>query len=258
MRRTLSSLRVAATGLSGRSGLGHWDRHHDDGDVVFFMPVYRDQALAFASLERLRRAYPASRLVVLSDGDPDFDGPAAEARFGAEYVLGTNLYGVEHGGEIVHRILEAYMRAPARLLVRLDTDARVDRRFRYVPTAPGLYGTISPSSRTAQGGCVVLTHEAAAALHDRGVFRSEALLDPVTSWGTYSLPENLARKVEKGSVSYDKVLHWGCVEAGVPVRPFPEILSLFKARPASAARRANETLRYAIVHPDKRMHEVPS
>lgn len=155
----------------------------DDADIVFIMPVYRDAAVAERSLSRLRRNYPGSRLVLISDGDADFPGEDFARRFAAEYELGENLYALHHGGQMVHRLLEVYMRAPARVLVRLDSDARIDRRFAGLPRRPGLYGTIGRRSRTVQGGCILLTQAAAARLYESRVFLSEALLDPEASWG---------------------------------------------------------------------------
>lgn len=227
-----------------------------DDRIVFIMPVFRDADVAARALTRLRRTYPASRVVLISDGDADFPGTAFALRFGIEYEFGENLYAIGHGGRMVHRLLEAYMRAPAAVMVRLDSDARIDRRFAWLPTKPGLYGTIGRRSGTVQGGCILFTHEAAARLHHEETFLSEALLDPASSWGRYSSPENLARKLAQRRIAYDKVLHWGCVAAGVPVRPFPEIFSVWKPE-GQEARLANRRGRYAIVHPDK-MEGAPS
>lgn len=226
----------------------------DDDDIVFFMPVYKDAEVAFRALTRLRRHYPASRLIVLSDGDDAFPGDVVRDRFGAEYVAGENLYGMEHGGKMVHRILSHYMTAPARYLVRLDSDARIDRRFAWLPEKDGLYGRVGKRSGTVQGGVIVLTHGAAARLHDNEVLLSEALLDPEASWGRYSTPENMARKRNLGTVAYDKVIHWACVTANVPVCGFSEVYSLWKPMPGDPGI-ANIDQRYAIVHPDKMVGE---
>lgn len=228
-------------------------KNHVDSDLVFFMPVFRDSPVALASLARIRRHYPGSRIVVLSDGDDTFPGDDVKNRFGAEYVLGDNAYGIEQGGRMIHRILDHYMKEPAGWLVRIDSDARLDRRFAWLPTRMGLYGRIGRRSGTAQGGCVVFTHDAAVKLHRRKTFLSPKLLDPEASWGLYSTPENLARKIEQQRIAYDKVLHWGCVEAGVPVRPYDEIFSLWKPKPEHEAALANSDRRYAVVHPDKEM-----
>ena len=230
------------------AGAGRVTRFADE-DLVFFMPVHRDAPVAFRALARLRRHYPGARAIVLSDGDADFPGDEAERRFGVEYALGENLYGIEHGGRMVHRILEHYLRAPARYLVRLDSDARIDRRFAWLPRRDGLYGTLGERSGTVQGGAILLTHGAAATLHDGGILLSEALLDPAASWGRYSTGANLERKLRLGTVAYDKVIHWACRESGVPVRAFDEIHSVWKPAPGDP-RIANADGRHAIVHPD--------
>ena len=222
-----------------------------DREIVFFMPVFRDADVARRSLTRLRRFYPESRVVLLSDGDEDFrSGPFIED-FGVEFVAGENLYGIEHRGALVQRMLAEYLRSPARFLVRMDTDARIDRRFRYLPRQSGVFGTVGRRSRTLQGGCIVVSNDAAHRLHASGIFLSDRLLDPAATWGRYSTPENLQRKIAQGRIAYDKVLHWGCQEQGIAIWEFSEIFAVWKATPEYAQRLANRTLRAAIVHPDK-------
>lgn len=222
-----------------------------DEDLVFLMPVYRDAPVAAAGLRRLRTVYPASRVILLSDGDAEFPGRALAADFRAEYVLGDNLYGIEHGGLMIHRMLALYMVAPARWLMRLDTDARIDRRFMYLPKAFGVHGRVKKVSGNISGGCIVLTHDAASRLHQSRIFESERLKDPAASWGRYSRPDLFARKMKLGTVAYEKVLRWGCVETGVPLVNFPEIYSTWKPTPETALQRRNADLRYAVVHPDR-------
>lgn len=226
-------------------------RSHADRDVIFVMPVYRDADVARRALRRLRKHYPGSRIALISDGDEEFPGDAFVQEFGVEYRLGENLYAIDRGGDILQRILDVYLEAPGRWLIRLDTDARLDRRFRWLPGRDGLYGRIGRRSGTAQGGCVLLTDAAARRLDARGVFRSPRLHDPVASWGRFSTAENLQRKLAQGRIAYDKVLHWGCVEAGVPVRPFSEIHAVWKWSPAFEAAARGRPGRFAIVHPDK-------
>ena len=226
-------------------------RKISDEGIVFLMPVFRDAETARRSLTRLRRFYPTSRVVLISDGDGDFPGEAFVEEFGAEYIAGENLYGMQHRGAMVQRMLAAYLDAPARALVRMDTDARMDRRFRYLPRRDGVFGTVGGRSGTLQGGCIVVSHNAAVRLHASGIFMSDRLLDPAATWGKYSSRENLERKLGQQRIAYDKVLHWGCVETGVATLPFGEIFSVWKAAPEHARRLSNAGLRSAIVHPDK-------
>ena len=228
-----------------------------DRDLVFLMPVYRDAPVAAASLCRLRAIYPGARVIVVSDGDRDFPGAAFAAEFNAEFVPGENLYGIEHGGAMIQRILSLYMQAPARWLVRMDTDARIDRRFAYLPKSRGVHGRVKQKSGNISGGCILFTHDAAAHLHRSGIFRSERLKDPIASWGRYSQPDLLERKLGLGAVTYEKVLRWGCVETGVPLLGFPEIFSTWKPTPGTAVPRRNAKLRYAVVHPDRMEAEQP-
>lgn len=226
-------------------------RNFRDEDIVFFMPVFSDKELACDALARLRQFYPKSRLIVLSDGDYDFPGNEFATRFNAEFVIGPNLYGMDCGGQSLHRMLGEYMRKPAQFLVRLDTDARVDRRFRYLPRKDGLHGHLGRRSRTVQGGCILLTHSSAQRLFNSKIFLSERLLDFRNTWGKYSRPENLSRNIEKKRISYDKILHWGCVEQEVAIHKFHEIFSAGKVRAEVRRKLENKHKIYAIIHPEK-------
>lgn len=239
--------------LSIEAVIGRWFgvRQHADADVVFVMPVFRDSDVARRSLKRLRQHYPGSRIVLVSDGDAAFPGDALSSEFSAEYVLGENLYGMDAGGRMVQRYLDIYLSAPGRFLVRLDTDARLDRRFRWLPRREGLYGKIGERSGTIQGGCILLTDGAVRTLNSRGVFLREELKDAAATWGKYSTAENLQRKIEQGRVAYDKVLHWGCVTAGVPIRRFSEIYAVWKWSQDFEDMARSRPGRFAIVHPDK-------
>lgn len=222
-----------------------------DADLVFLMPVFRDAEVAGKSLRRLRRVYPGSRVVILSDGDPEFPGDTLATEFRAEYVLGENLYGSEHGGRMLQRYLDLYLAAPARWMVRMDTDARIDRRFSRLPTADALYGTIGRRSGTVQGGCILLTDGAVRRLSDARVFLRPELADPAASWGRFSTPDNLRRKLSQGRIAYDKMLHWGCVEAGLPIRDFREIRSVWKSDDRFRRQVLAREGVHAIVHPDR-------
>jgi hypothetical protein len=224
----------------------------EDGQLVFLMPVFRDGEIAFQCLEALRRCYPTSRVVVLSDGDDSFPGDEARERFSCEYVLGDNLYSAEHGGRMIQRMLDLYAEKPAQGFVRLDSDARMDRPFAYWPQSDGVYGAIGKSG-TAQGGCILMTHGAAEKLRLSEVFLSPRLQDGRASWGRYSTKANLQKKIAQKRIAYDKVLHWGCVEAGVPVRPYDEIFSVWKPDASASAIIAGNTGEYAVVHPTREM-----
>lgn len=242
----LLRLRAGVTGIV----TGAATTEHGDADIVFVMPVFRDAPVADASLRRLRRHYPGARVVLISDGDPGFPGDAMVRRHRVEYALGENLYGMTHGGALIHRFLSHYMERPARWLVRMDTDARIDRRFAHLPGRMGVHGAVNARGNI-QGGCIVLTHDAAARLHGSSVFLDPRLTDPGGSWARFMRPDLLERKMRLGTVSYEKVLRWGCEAEGIPLLQFPEIWSTWKAKPENAKQRANAFLRRAIVHPDR-------
>ncbi len=234
------------------------DAGRAEGGVAFFMPVFRDAEVAGRALERLRAAYPEARVTVLSDGDDAFPGASIAERFDVTYELGANLYGLDHGGAMIVRMLDRLLDGPERLLVRLDSDARVDRPFALAPREDGLYGSIGARSGAIQGGAILLTRGAAQRLRDARVFeRGDIRSDPAGTWGRYCTEDSLARKLRDGRIAYDKVLHWGCVECGVPVRAHPEIFSVWKPFEGARAGLANADGRAAVVHPDKMDGTLP-
>ncbi len=247
----LSDLRRPLATAWGMGLAPPYARDLPDGEIAFFMPVFRDADVAAKALARLRAAYPASRVALVSDGDPEIPGPALAAAFGVEYRLGENLYGISHGGATIERVLDHFLAGPETWCLRLDSDARIDRRFRALPRRPGIWGRLGRRSGAIQGGAVLIHRDAARRLKASGLLRDPRVLTPRESWGRYVTPESLERKIAEGRIAYDKVLHWAAVEAGIPVRAHPEIFSVWKADAATSDRLANRHGRYAVVHPDK-------
>ena len=222
-----------------------------DEDVTFFINVYRDYALARRCLRRIRTHYPASRIVVVSDGDhePRYLGLAAELNLA--YSEGERLYLVARGGALVQRMLDLFLAAPSAWLVKIDTDTLVHRRFRWLPAGDCVFGTLEHRTHkyaetlqppNVQGGCLGLTLAAARRLRESGVFASPRLSDPQATWARC---RDMAERSAAGYVSFDFLLRYGCGELAIPAVEFDEVRSLWRGRAD------NPGLKYAATHPHK-------
>jgi len=58
-------------------------KEHSDSDLVFYLQMYHDIDLAKWCLDNIRRHYPDSRLMLVSDGDPNPEYPVMAESFGA-------------------------------------------------------------------------------------------------------------------------------------------------------------------------------
>jgi colanic acid/amylovoran biosynthesis glycosyltransferase len=224
------------------------NRAYTDGDLTFFMLVYRDFPLANRSLARLRRHFPAARVVVRSDGDDDPRHEQLIARYGVEYHREPRLFPVENGGAIVARMLQIYLEHPTRYLIKLDTDTVVHRRFRHLPTRDALFGTLQGGRgwRSIQGGCMGLTRSVAERILGSGLLCSEDLEHPERRRDLSPYWRILARRAERvGLVSFDWSLAWVASETGIPQLGFSEVQS--RARTGVD----NRDLRYALTHPGR-------
>src|SRR6266699_3200042 len=221
-------------------------------EVTFFVNVYRDFALAQDSLFRVRTHFPESRVIVVSDGDPDPRYAALAAALGLEYHQGERLIPVQKGGAIVQRMLGLFLLKPSASLIKIDTDTRVHRRLRWLPDGVCVFGSLehqtsgdveSLSPPNVQGGCIGITLGAAHILHESGIFSSPRLCDALSTWA--SCRDMVARVKGAGLVSDDFLMRYGCAELGIPMRSYSEVDSRWR-NPVH-----NETLQYAITHPHK-------
>jgi len=228
-----------------------------DQDLTFVLQVYRDHGLAREAMARLRGVFPGARVVLVSDGDADPRHAALAARYGAEYVMGERLYGVQHGGRIVQRMLDLYLERPTPWLFRIDTDTRVHRRFRWLPTGSCVFGTLEHETEAhgerldppcVQGGCIGFTRPAAERLSVSGLFLSPSLLDWAGTWAT---TRDTRERARNGRVSFDHLVRWACRELDLSPREYDEVRCLWRRRVP------NPGLRYAVTHPHKRWWQRP-
>ena len=150
---------------------------------------------------------------------------------------------------MIHRWLELFFKRPSLWFVRIDTDTRFDRRFRYLPRAigPQIFGVTQTKFRSIQGGCILFSREAAQRLYDSQILLSTQLLDCFNTWGRYLPRDMVIARVEKGMAYSDWVLQWAREQVGVGTMEFREIWSTWTQG------HENLDLRYAVVHPDKEM-----
>lgn len=220
---------------------------YKDSDITFLIQVYKDFDLATCALTRLRKYFPKSRLVIISDGDPDPRYKIFIEKFGAEFYMQERLYTIEHGGMLPHRWLEYFFILPTKYLIRVDTDTRFDRRFHYLPIATGIdvFGR-SEGPKRLQGGCIVFSYVAAKKLLDTKIFLSQSLKDP-NVWGEKLEKNILEEKIQAGEIATDWVLKWAFLQENINVYCFNEIYSTWKISIP------NDKKTFAVVHPDKNM-----
>jgi hypothetical protein len=237
-----------------RSNHPHVDRRYqyDDSDVTFYLQVYRDFQDAVGCLDSLRRHYRSSRVIVMSDGDPDSRYSRFSQDYGVENLYGQRLYPAVHGGRMIQRMLTLFMQKPSAYFIKIDTDTRFHRRFRYLPGGPVLFGTLE--WRTArfkrklrppniQGGFIGFSRAAAVKLHDSRIFLAEALRDHRQ---TYADTLDIVRRVERqGLISMDHMLRWACKSLDIPMVGFNEVFSVWRGNIA------RDGQGYAATHPHK-------
>lgn len=225
---------------------------HADSALTFYLQVYRDPAAAAQCLRSLRRHYPRSRVIVLSDGDDDPRFAVLARKHGAEYHLGERLYPVENGGRMVHRMLEIFLESPSDFLIKIDTDTCVHRRFRYLPEGHAVYGTLEWQTwgcgtkldfPNVQGGCTLYSLDAARRIVSSGLLLSDDLLDYEATYADTA--DIVARARDDGLISTDFVSRWVCRELGIMPQEFDEVRSLYRGEIAKDGEG------FAVTHPHK-------
>src|SRR5262249_37924240 len=144
----------------------------DRARLCWFIQTSGDREELAHTLARLRQLYAESSVLVVSDGDPDPEIARACATCGAAFTLGERLFGVEHGGAPVQRMLDRFLTTDADILIKIDPDTDVRRRFTTLPdpSEEAVYGTVQSAGEGAdrlvsiQGGCIIIPRRAAERL----------------------------------------------------------------------------------------------
>ena len=206
----------------------------DEARIFWFIQTYHDLSRLRRTLASLRSLYPESQVLVVSDGDTDPVIKQVCDTYSAEFTLRSRLLGVEQGGEPVQRMLEAFLTTDADLLIKIDPDTDLRRRFSALPSRSdaSLYGTVqstwSDSDRltSIQGGCIIIPRQSAALLSDSSLLTSDRLKPPALEWAIGGVSK---ARAASGLTSYDWTLGWACRELGLSSKDHPEVFSRYGA-----------------------------
>jgi hypothetical protein len=218
------------TGRSGPADAAPWVAA-DPLRLLWYVHTYHDRLKLAPALAALRRLYPESTVLVVSDGDSDPLLAPICARYRGEFRLGARLFGVEHGGEIVQRMLEAFLAHDADVLIKIDPDTVVRRQLTLAPAAGSraIAGTIETSHTTGrdfiQGGCIVIPRRSASEIVASRLLQSDRLKPPQLEW---VVGEMSKARAASGLTSIDQTLGWACRQVGIACVNHPEVFSRYR------------------------------
>ncbi len=228
---------------------GEWTTAYCDTDLTFFLLTYRDHEVADLCLRDLRAHFPDSRVVVRADGDPDPRNLIFSERYGADVRREGRLFAAPNGAAVIARMFQIFLERPTAFLFKIDPDTVVHRRFRYLPTRDGIFGTLQGGEvcPSIQGGCLGFSLRSAERIAGSEALEDPRLSDPMRYRETSGYFRRMANRAERcGLASFDWALGWIAGEVSVPMFDFPEVHSRWKEPTANA------DLRYAVTHPRPR------
>ena len=217
-----------------------------DDDLTFFALTYKNYDAAAECLQDLRKHYPASRVILRSDGDPDPRFPSLAKRNNVDFRDEMRLFGIENGGAIIERMLVLFLERATRYLFKIDPDTVIHRRFKYLPIRNGIFGTLQLERETPsiQGGCLGITRDAAETILQSEKLRDSRLREPVKFINDSPYFFRMADRAKRcGLASFDWILPWIASELEIPIYKFDEVNSGWKQPPP------NPGQRYAVTHP---------
>lgn len=217
-----------------------------DQDLTFFALVYHDYDALADCLRDLRKYYPASRVILRSDGDSDPRLALLADRNDVDFRSESRLFAIENGGAIIERMLMLFLERPTGYLFKIDPDTVIHRRFRYLPLRNGVFGTLQcePDTPSVQGGCMGFTRDAAEQILKSGLLRDCRLHQPAKfiddSPYFFRMTDRAGRC---GLASFDWIVPWVACELGIPLYAFDEVNSGWRQPPPTPEGR------YAVSHP---------
>jgi hypothetical protein len=217
-----------------------------DDDLTFFALTYKDYEITVDCLRDLRKHYPASRVILRSDGDLDPRLPVLARSNKVDFRQELRLFGIENGGAIIERMLELFLESPTRYLFKIDPDTVIHRRFKYLPIRDGVFGTLQCELETPsiQGGCMGFTHDAAKQILKSRMLRDSRLKEPAKFINDSPYFFRMADRANRcGLASFDWIVPWIASELGIPIYRFDEVNSGWRMAPP------NPDNRYAVTHP---------
>ena len=208
--------------------------------IGFIIPAHKDAELARASLESLRRVYPLSPVVIVTDGDDDPVWDEVASAYGTGLVRGEWLFATSSGGAFTRRILEAGLSLNCDYVFRTDTDSLWHREFRVSLPKDVVFGCLQTTAQhlSVQGG---ITGICSSVIPKLLSFDYETLKDYARTWASGS-PDLMYRAEVQGLTSWDWTLGYMCRRLGVPMVSYSDIGSGWKSVPAG---------NFACTHPHK-------
>lgn len=204
-------------------------------DPFFILQCYQDAARLSGCLARLRRHYPRTRVLVISDGCADPAIPRICADHGVGFELGKRLFTHEHGGAAMHRLLVRFLEGREPVMIKIDPDTEVCRPLDFTPAelehakVLGVLqstGTGSARMPGVQGGCILVNRPAAERIVASGALLHADLGPPRYVWAVS--PSLLRRAQELGLTSHDWTLAYVCKALGIPIEAKAGIFSVWK------------------------------
>lgn len=241
------SLARAITGRSGPVDPSVFERARA-ARLFWLIHTYRDWPKLETNLAALRHLYPESAALVISDGDPDPSIPPLCGRYGVGFRLGARLFAVEHGGEIVQRMLDEFLARDADILIKIDPDTALRRGFTRMPPAGAraIFGTIGTNEtgdcEFIQGGCMIVPRRVAEEVTARRLLVSDRLKPPALEWAASAISTTRAAA---GLTSIDQTFGWACRELAIPCVNHPEVFSRYLPSLVDLV----TSLRLAVYHP---------
>jgi hypothetical protein len=220
--------------------------NYSDDDLTFFALVFQNHDATAECLRDLRRHYPASRVILRSDGDPDPRLPILARRNEADFRAESRLFTIENGGAVIERMLVLFLEKPTRYLFKIDPDTVIHRRFQYLPVRNGLFGTLQleHESPSIQGGCMGFTRDVVEQILQSQMLRDRRLKEPAKFIDDSPYFFRMAHRAQRcGLASFDWIVPWVASELGIPLYPFDEVNSGWQQAPS------NPEERFAVTHP---------
>jgi hypothetical protein len=204
---------------------------YEDQDVVFHLEVYRGYYdITHWCLGRIRECYPSSRIIVVSDGDPD-PRYLEFLKYDVELEYGSHLYTPEKCGPLWIRRFSNYLKKPAKYLFRVDSDVGFYRRFSALPEWKCVFGT--PCDDFIQGGMIGLTTDAIVDILGSGLLGASWVRD--CRHDVSGVP----------MASDDQAIGKAAQLLQIPLVRHPEFHCTWQDRVP------NHRLQYAVIHPCK-------
>ena len=240
-QHTVNSHGVAVNTLTRNVTLLPAHRLPDESPrLLFGLTVYdeSDAQLEWC-LAYIRAAYEESPVFVLADGTQMRRHEDACRKYRADYIAGERLKIVEKGAQWWERFFRTAVTYPFDIVLKIDPDTRVHRRFTTFPTAD-IFGTDDGGGRI-QGGIQAFRLSAVKMILHSGICLDPAYADPAT----WAVDQSVSQYVQiLGQISTDYILGHMVQRLELTLADWIEVDSLW--RPSRAFRSG-----VAATHPHK-------